>query len=220
MLICDSYNSAVFSSIAVNNYFAMSVSESFFKSNECQNCNNLTTTMLTHYEKPIRHMYERAHNNELEKLTNADCLTAYAEMLQTKRGSVLLVASDDKMPPVDATLYGGTQIYALNPVAATTSATSQSAADIYCELQCNTCIENWGSPLEQHTLTNFETTAWMCSSIDLTKRGSDDPCLNLIGEVKSKPNDWQVSAPSTLLEATNGVELPYSSSTLTLYFDS
>jgi hypothetical protein len=86
-------------------------------------------------------MWERAHNNELERLTNVDCLNAYSEMLQTKRRNVLLVASDDKMPPVNASLFGGTEIRALNPVAATIAATSQSAADIYGEWHCSSCIK-------------------------------------------------------------------------------
>jgi hypothetical protein len=137
ILICDSYNSAVFSSIAVNNYFALSVSESFLRSDECHNCGNLTAIAQKNYEEPIRNMWAKGHNNELERLSNGDCLKAYAEMLQTKRRNVLLVASDDSMPPVNASTFGGTYVYAVNAVAATTAATSQEAANIYGKSQCS-----------------------------------------------------------------------------------
>jgi len=128
ILTNTSYNSAVFSSIAVNNYFAMSVSESFVTDDECYNCGNITRPWS---EEPVRTMWQKAHNNELERLSNVDCIQAYAEMLQTKRRNVLLVASDDKLPPANESIIGRSHVYAMNAVSASTAATSQDAAHIY-----------------------------------------------------------------------------------------
>jgi hypothetical protein len=106
----------------------MSVSESFIKDDDCFNCGNITKPWS---EAPVRMMWEKAHNNELDRLSNAECIQAYAEMLQTKRRNVLLVASDDKFPPANGSLIGRTHVYAINGVSASTAAASYSAANIY-----------------------------------------------------------------------------------------
>ena len=127
-LIHASYNSAVFSSIAVNDYYALSVSESFIRDDECYNCGNLSRTS---FADNIPALWQKAHNNELERLSNIDCIQAYAEMFQTKRRNLLLVASDDKMPSTNESEYGLTRVYSSSFVSSSQASSSATAQDIY-----------------------------------------------------------------------------------------
>lgn len=138
-LILRSYNSALYSSIAVNDYWAISVSESIINDKECYNCDNITGNSILEFsyssyrELPvaIRVMWEKARQNELEKLSNADCIRAYADMLQTKRRNVLLVTSDDKAPDYNASTIGGSRVYGVSFVSSSDANDSGEASNIY-----------------------------------------------------------------------------------------
>jgi hypothetical protein len=150
----------------------MSVSESFINDDECYGCDNLTKPWS---EEAVRLMWQKAHNSELEYMSNADCIQAYAEMLQTKRRNVLLVASDDNFPPANESIFGG-RVYAINVVPASKASITQEAARVY---------------------------NWICSGLD--KYDKYDNCLNSIGEVSSAPAAWKVKSPNmTTVEGYGG----------------
>jgi hypothetical protein len=128
VLIHTSYNSAVFSSISVNDYLAMSVSQSFVDDTDCFNC---TEFELPEIREPIQMMHKKARKNELEKLNNLECIEQYARMLQSKRRNVLLVASDDKLPPVNGSRNFGTHVHGIMMVSATEASSPASAGDAF-----------------------------------------------------------------------------------------
>ncbi|KAJ4350012.1 uncharacterized protein N0V89_008633 [Didymosphaeria variabile] len=164
------YNSAVFLSISSNNYFALSVRESFINSPDCGECGAIfsnTTVAVGNYNTAIpdvaRMMLKKARNNKLDRLSNLDCIREYAEPIQTKRRNVLLVTADDRMPAPNVTANGTANIYAWNDFDASAASIVSSAMNSY---------------------------GWICSD-DPTWRWTS-PCSTLIDAIKSKPDDWKV----------------------------
>ena len=116
MLNLSSYNSAVYSSISSNSYFAFSVSESFIKSAECSNCTYESTgvprdivptytfmtlqfLINTNATKALVNLHTEARLGQLDRLEPAACLKQYDAGIQSTRRNVLLVARDSQFAP-------------------------------------------------------------------------------------------------------------------------
>ena len=92
-------------SIAVPDYEVYAVGQSFISS-------AYTSTSLSE-DPTIRATQEMIKNRTFEHLDNADCIDAYAQMVQTKRRNLLLVASDESynMPEGTNTFGNDSHIY-------------------------------------------------------------------------------------------------------------
>jgi hypothetical protein len=136
ILIYASYNSAVFSSTSVNDYAVLSVSQSFVDNVDCVNCTNIAEqeSSYSRLADTVRMMQAKAHRKELDNLTKLECIEQYAEMLQTKRRNVLLVASDDKFPPPALSRFKGASIYAYSSSAAMVASDNSMAGGVYSKL--------------------------------------------------------------------------------------
>ncbi|KAF9728855.1 hypothetical protein PMIN06_002451 [Paraphaeosphaeria minitans] len=169
------YNSAVFLSISSNDYYAVSVRESFISSPDCVDCAadflGPYASKLDYYgyELPtaISMMYEKARYNNLDRLSNIDCIREYAESIQTKRRNVLLVTADEKMPTPNTTDQG-------------------------------TPINIFSINLYQAEQANYPKTAinlydWICSGYsDTIASTPQQPCSTFISGVKSTSGNWKV----------------------------
>ncbi|KAF2683140.1 hypothetical protein K458DRAFT_390412 [Lentithecium fluviatile CBS 122367] len=177
------YNSAVFSSIAANDYFALSVSESFIKDPECFNCDSVKGPWSMK-SAPVRRMWEKARDNTLDNLTNIECIEQYAVMLQSKRRNVLLVGSDDKFPPANESGSGGSRVYAIDYVSANNAA------------------------LPEHAPYMFN---WICSMPNNFDSYGRERCLDKLDDVKSASDSWTVLFPVDycLSERTGHCKLQY-----------
>ncbi|KAF2175728.1 hypothetical protein K469DRAFT_743214 [Zopfia rhizophila CBS 207.26] len=124
------YNSAVFSSIASNDYWAFSVSESFVNNPECLNCGIVNTT--TGLEETIRFLHQGARTGIIDRLENSDCINQYAQMIQSKRRNVLLVSKDSNMPSANNhTSFRGSNVYSYAYFQADEATDTIYALDIY-----------------------------------------------------------------------------------------
>jgi len=161
-----SYNSAVFSSISSNSYFAFSVSQSFVSNPECLGCERMDLVgefRAIDFNATIKGIHQSALDGTLDRLENGDCIAEYAKMFQTSRRNVLLVASDDKFPVADkADFPNGTNIYSKGWFAAIDAVGSQPLNNIY---------------------------NWICSDIELY----GNACFMEIDRVRDNPNSWAVN---------------------------
>lgn len=112
-------------------------------------------------------MLMKAQDNTLDRLSNAECINAYAEPIQSVRRNVLLVAADDKMPSPNTTAGGNSSdVYAINYFYANQASKSNAAMNSY---------------------------LWICSALNsLTK----EYCSNLVDGIKSASEDWKVGSVS------------------------
>ncbi|PVH98584.1 hypothetical protein DM02DRAFT_615710 [Periconia macrospinosa] len=160
------YNSAVFSSISINNYMVLSVNESFLHDENCFNCSNITRKWG--YEKsPIPEIWEKARNGGYERLSKAQCIEEYAQLLQSKRRNVLLVAADDRFPRLPLSMGNSTRIYAADIVFASNAADPGTVMDSY----------KWICP-----------SAWSGGK----KLYHNNSCAERVNEIKSAPDQWRV----------------------------
>lgn len=112
-------------------------------------------------------MYEKARKGELERLSNADCIREYGQMIQSTRRNVLLVAADDKYPPRELYAIGASHVYAANQIDATDASDPREAVSIY---------------------------NWICSGPShRDEMYGNRPCVMNIEGVKKDPDHWNVS---------------------------
>jgi hypothetical protein len=102
------YNSAVFSTLGVNEYVVLAVSPSFVESPVCRNCEN-----VNNYESDfLPYMHSAARRGELDRLDNLACIDEYAQALQTQRRNLLLVVASNTSLTPPSGRFNGTDIYA------------------------------------------------------------------------------------------------------------
>lgn len=97
-------------SIANYEYITAGVNQSFVDNPTCQGCSGILipgevakwTTNGKDFpnivDEKISHLHQLSREGRLERLENVDCINAYAQMIQSNRGSVLLVAQGDVEP--------------------------------------------------------------------------------------------------------------------------
>jgi hypothetical protein len=108
-----SYNSVVYLSIAVPDYRVIAVGESFVSGDPVTYFTWLDPFLgpapvkMTYphetYEE-TRGMYEGVRSGSYERLENLECINAYAQLFQTKRRNLVLVAADGKYPSTTSVL--------------------------------------------------------------------------------------------------------------------
>ncbi|KAF2846178.1 hypothetical protein T440DRAFT_246501 [Plenodomus tracheiphilus IPT5] len=161
------YNSAVYSSISSNTYWAVSVSESFFQDTECLNCQK-SGGMAGYWNETIfstalEIIWSRARNNELQRLSPSECIDEYAELIQSNRGNVLLVASDHNFPPPE-------QNYFIND------------SRVY-----------WASSFDpsdaQSAVRSANAYQWICSG---RPDRLDEVCTEHVDDIKRRVDQWRV----------------------------
>ncbi|CAO2650076.1 Nn.00g013680.m01.CDS01 [Neocucurbitaria sp. VM-36] len=163
------YNSAVYSSISSNSYWAYSVSQSFINDTQCLNCTNgpdeyspyqqqkySPTTLVT--------LWNQARAGNLDRLDPSECLTQYAQTLQSNRRNLLLVAGDGNFPPPEENYFvNGSRVYWGGMFSADSVMTGpQGAAESY---------------------------RWICSGV---MNQAQNPCANVVDTIKEAPNSWRV----------------------------
>ncbi|KAH9878106.1 hypothetical protein J1614_003323 [Plenodomus biglobosus] len=161
------YNSAVFSSISSNSYWVYSVSESFLDDGECLNCNK-SASMGGYWDeimfsKALETIWERGRNGELERLSPSQCLDEYAQIIQSSRGNLLLVASDHQFPTPEQNLFiNDSRVY---------------WADQF---------EPWDA---QSAVRSADSYQWICSA---RPNQLNEVCTDHIDEIKRLPDQWRV----------------------------
>ena len=92
ILTAASYNSTVFASITANEYMIFSVSQAFAD----LSANNFTRNDITRDDQQnvINRMFDFSKADKLERLSNSECVNAYAQNYQSARGNILLVVSN------------------------------------------------------------------------------------------------------------------------------
>ncbi|KAF2475426.1 uncharacterized protein BDR25DRAFT_279479 [Lindgomyces ingoldianus] len=157
------YNSAVFGSIVSNNYYAFSVSQSFIDNPECLHCNKTLFSAPIGGTNLLQTMHEKARNGTLDRFEPADCLNKYAQMIQSFRRNVLLVASDENFPAIsNTTSLNGTNVYSYDRFYAMDAQVQDEASDSY---------------------------RWMCNSIPYSR---NTKCGSLMANIKKSPSTWKV----------------------------
>ncbi|KAF2439612.1 hypothetical protein P171DRAFT_525453 [Karstenula rhodostoma CBS 690.94] len=169
------YNSTVFLSISSNDYFAVSVRESFISSPDCADCaesflgGEATDFYFSNYNLSVvaPMMYEKARDNKLDRLSNIDCIGEYAKSIQTNRRNVLLVTADNRMPTPNTTAKGTPiNIYSYN-------------------------IFYAGQAKEVETaISSYE---WICSGYPRSYGSNPLPCSASVDGIKSASDKWTVS---------------------------
>ncbi|KAF2737403.1 hypothetical protein EJ04DRAFT_574588 [Polyplosphaeria fusca] len=154
------YNSAVFASLSTFDYRVFSVSESFLNSSECVNCDHIDISEDA--RRIIHELHQLARvDGGLQNLTNIECINAYAQMIQSTRLHVLLVASDDKYPGRDNNRnYNNSDVYQSDSFDAADAFDSNTAPDTY---------------------------EWICNDLDMS---NTDTCTQRIGDVRNNPEAW------------------------------
>jgi hypothetical protein len=114
-----SYNSAVFSSVSSNSYWAFSVGRAFLDGEQCMNCTDQSgkDRMFGSYfrdGKPrptwlqadpgeissmLESLWDKARASKLERLERSRCIDEYATTIQSYRRNLLLVIDDSELPP-------------------------------------------------------------------------------------------------------------------------
>jgi hypothetical protein len=103
------YNSAVFSSLGVNNYIVLAVSHAFVENPVCRGCDEVAI----YVDDFLPGMHSAARRGQLDRLDNLACIDEYAQALQTQRRNLLLVlATNVSLTPHTNGVFGDTDIYA------------------------------------------------------------------------------------------------------------
>ncbi|KAF2821148.1 hypothetical protein CC86DRAFT_359821, partial [Ophiobolus disseminans] len=183
------YNAAVYMSIAAHSYQVYAVPETFLTAPECPQCTNTSYVIAPRNSSTapgsLQSIYEMAKSRNVTRLENKDCIAAYARMLQTNRGDLILVAGDDSVPLNKSSRIAGT-----------------SPVFWYHEFNA---INSWRASTQAYE--------WMCSSLanrnfTTGRQGIIDnaPCTEAIGRITSSPENWTVGGAcrSHVPEYSNG----------------
>ena len=95
-------------SIANYEYITAGVNQSFVDNPTCQGCSGIIIPEKVAWtygndfpnvvDEKISHLHQLSREGRLERLENVDCIDSYARMIQSNRGSVLLVTQFDVKP--------------------------------------------------------------------------------------------------------------------------
>ncbi|KNG46280.1 hypothetical protein TW65_86917 [Stemphylium lycopersici] len=154
------YNSAVFSSISSNNYWAISASESFIRDANCSHCSDTTGE----FSSILNRLWNNASAGVLERLDPADCITSYATSIQSTRRNVLLVASNDKFPPANENAFiNGSHVYWSSVFRAKDAMARDTARDSF-DWICSGIDSERECSVEIGALKSSNSDAWVVSS--------------------------------------------------------
>ncbi|KAE9380983.1 hypothetical protein N431DRAFT_396271 [Stipitochalara longipes BDJ] len=95
------YNSIIYSGTAFNQYAVVSATQSFLDSVELNATELDWQALQSNYQdnstltqKLVAGMQEKAKNGKLLRMSNLDCILAYAQQVQSNYGSLLLIVND------------------------------------------------------------------------------------------------------------------------------
>lgn len=135
------------------------VNEEFLAGSQCRNCQSDENI----YSLSVKNLWDKSHNNTLDRLSTADCLTAYATRIQSTRRNLLLVTRD-KNNDVNITAYFPNLSYINN-------------TDLYWT-QSFDADEGLGQR------RGGDSLSWICSGLP-DREGL--PCQSRIGEITNDP---------------------------------
>ena len=123
--------------------------------------------------KPLETLWTKAQAGALDRLEPAECLNQYAQIIQSNRRSVLVVANDDQFSsPADNKFIVGSRVYWATMFDAASVEGTGFAADAY---------------------------HWICSMFNYDDK--ETSCSEMIDGIKSAPENWRVGracGPSNL----------------------
>lgn len=149
------------------------VSQAFVDDPNCQNCTDTSSNepKVIASAAMLKSLWTQSRNGKLDRLSPAECLSAYGTLVQSTRRNLLIVTADE------------------NIVSAPTQFSFPSDRDIN-----NT---NWyqydyfdAVNALRHYQRNFDELYWICS--ELPRKTT--PCINRIGELRQAPQSWVVGA--------------------------
>lgn len=181
----------MFSSISSNSYWVFSVSESFIEASECLNCGNFPDERrgagrradngpgphldsqetrprpVSEIPEALDLLWKKARAGDLDNLTASECLNDYAQIIQSNRRNLLLVARDAEFPPPDTNFYvNGSYVY-------------------------------WGDKFSSGSATGATNAAsaysWICSGISMTPEVtvSSTPCSVSVSQFQGNISSWR-----------------------------
>jgi hypothetical protein len=176
-----SYNSAVYASLSSNSYSAFSVSQSFINEDfhfPCPDANNSYCKQWnTLGNKPsiLQTLKAKEKAGSLLRLEPLECIQQYAQIIQSKRRNVLLVADDKYFPAAEnSTLWQGSRVYAISGFSAKAIYGPQDAARAY----------DWICP------SDVICTHKVDGSVSSTTCSQNSVCSERIDDVISSPETW------------------------------
>lgn len=170
-------------SIAGHEYTVAAVGQSFIENPNCEGCSvilNATRAFNYVYDsdhldrgpaylKKIQYLHQQAHEGQLEKLGNLDCINAYAQMIQSNRGSLFLVVRDEDVPAPDNYTWMGQE----SPVFWRTDIPSSQENP-------NNMLANYADPYK-----------WICSWQSKGYFANYHVnCIDDVKEIKNSPSEW------------------------------
>ena len=114
-------------------------------------------------DERVQAIHKKARDGVPDRLENSDCINAYAQMLQTGRGDVILVTEDSNLP--------------LQKWKGVTETSPVFWYYIYDAYFTTAILRN-----------STETYGWMRSAFDNQRRA----CSETIGQIKASPQTWTV----------------------------
>ena len=178
----NSYNSAVYASLSSNSYSAFSVSQSFVDEDlrlPCPDQNNKACDRwheLGNTPVILQTLKAKERAGELLRLEPLACIQQYAQIIQSERRNVLLVANDKHFPPTEnSTLWQGSRVYATSGFSAKNVYGPQAALRAY----------DWVCPNDVVCTTVVDGTSrsGTCSE--------NSPCSERIDDVIRSPETWK-----------------------------
>lgn len=149
------------------------VSQAFVDDPNCQNCTDTSSNepKVIASAAMLKSLWTQSRNGKLDRLSPAECLSAYGTLVQSTRRNLLIVTADE------------------NIVSAPTQFSFPSDRDIN-----NTNWYQYGYfdavNALRHYQRNFDELYWMCS--ELPRKTT--PCINRIRELRQAPQSWVVGA--------------------------
>ncbi|KAL6705062.1 hypothetical protein ACN47E_007321 [Coniothyrium glycines] len=125
------YNSAVFASITSNEYFVFPVSQSYL-TNPAADYNMYHGEYDQDPAPKLEMMWNKANSGNLDRLTAAECINQYAQIINSNRGSTFLVTADANFPPAGADEpFNASRAYWYDQFMAVEAEDTDRAGDIY-----------------------------------------------------------------------------------------
>ena len=180
-------------SITGQEYTVAAVGESFIANPNCDNCSDILGSTHAYnyiydmdhrdrgpaYLEKIQYLHEQAHEGHLEKLSNLDCINAYAQMIQLDRGSLFLVVRDEDVP---------------SPNEKQPWMTVNHTSPVFWRTDANPSSKD--SPTNK--LANAaDPYSWICSQSS-DGSGHFRNCVNEIQDVRNNPSNWSVYTGSPI----------------------
>lgn len=122
-------------------------------------------TSITNVSLPetLTSLWKKARAGHLERLSPAECIDQYAQIINSNRRNVLLVANDTNFPPPEENKrFGGSRAYWMNYFSADSAQGTGTASSAY---------------------------DWICSG---TSGNPSAYCSDKVEDIKRASEDWQV----------------------------